>query len=80
MDCIIILSNIYGIIFLVWKLYVLYNLYLFFFLINSFIGGKIINKINFLMIFNEEFYFLYIYFDNEFFINIVGEILVNIMI
>lgn len=32
------------------------------------------------MIFNEEFYFLYIYFDNEFFINIVGEILVNIMI
>lgn len=80
MDCIIILSIIYGIIFLVWKLYVLYNLYLFFFLINSFIGGKIINKINFLMIFNEEFYFLYIYFDNEFFINIVGEILVNIMI
>lgn len=80
MDCIIILSNIYGIIFLVWKLYVLYNLYLFFFLINSFIGGKIINKINFLMIFNEEFYFLYIYFDNEFFINIVGEKLVNIMI
>lgn len=80
MDCILILSNIYGIIFLVWKLYVLYNLYLFFFLINSFIGGKIINKINFLMIFNEEFYFLYIYFDNEFFINIVGEILVNIMI